>query len=531
MKRLIPLLALFFARPVAAGTCQKVEVSFKPVPHLQLAVWIEDGNGKFIDTIFMTRSTGALGLGNRPGDARFKSAYRWPYGRREMVLPIWAHAHGKHYPYVIMGGSKGVDPHDDSIGYHEAYSSTEPFYCAPSNQPLDAVSCASQFVGSKGVYQPGSFSFYPPRADLRTFSRLDSVDAQDFAAVNDVAAISGATPRGDELLQPPLQWSVPADLPNGHYVVKVEASLEGDFGDAPPHPSTPDFHQELRSFGHDILGQPSVVYAVPIVLDGLLRTATTDGWVGYGDWDGATGTIHPPDGTIADVDGSGAGRLLHVSDANGRWRVKVTTAGCDGCRPPAAPTALTARAADTTLTLSFAAPQYTDAFDQPIRYEIRYQPERPLDDASFASGIPADQPPLPAAAGQQQTATLTGLKGQTLYYVGVRAINTCGQPGPGSFTSATTVAQRFVTLHGCFIATAAYGSPMANDVALLRRWRDLDLLPSPLGRLFVASYYALSPPLAGAIDSDERLRGAAREALRPLVALARGWLLSEHHAP
>ena len=95
------------------------------------------------------------------------------------------------------------------------------------------------------------------------------------------------------------------------------------------------------------------------------------------------------------------------------------------------------------------------------------------------------------------------------------------------FASATTGKQEFVTLHGCFIATAAWGSPMESQVALLRRFRDRALLTSPLGRLFTAVYYTQSPPLAAAIAGDERLRGLARRALSPVVTLARAWLLFE----
>jgi hypothetical protein len=50
--------------------------------------------------------------------------------------------------------------------------------------------------------------------------------------------------------------------------------------------------------------------------------------------------------------------------------------------------------------------------------------------------------------------------------------------------------------------------------------RDRVLLTNPLGRLAVASYYALSPPIAGAIASDERLRAGARALLRPIVDAA-----------
>ncbi|MGZ3443646.1 MAG: hypothetical protein ACXVDD_29190, partial [Polyangia bacterium] len=346
---LAPLLVLLAGAPARPdGSCRLVEVNFLPAAHLQIAVWIEDADGNYVDTAYVTRSTGALGLANRPGNALFKSAYRWPYGRREMVMPVWAHKRGKQYPYVTMGGSQGIDAHDDSIGYHEAYSSTENFYCPPSNVPLDAVSCASQFTGSKGTYLPGVFSFYPPRADLSTFGSFDSPDARDFATQNDLSAISGATPPGGLLLSPGVRWAVPTTLPNGQYFVKVEVSLEGDFNSANTHSPLPDYNQELRSFGKNPFGQPSVVYAVPITIDGTPQTGITDAAIGYGDWDGATGTMHPIDGTITDgTAGTGVGRLDHVTDADGTWRVKAFANGCTGCLAPAPPGALTATPGDT----------------------------------------------------------------------------------------------------------------------------------------------------------------------------------------
>jgi hypothetical protein len=511
----------------AQEVCRLVDVQLQPAAHLQIAVWIEDSKGNFVDTVYVTRSTGALGLGNRPGNALFKSAYRWPYGRRVMVLPVWAHAHGKQYPYVIMGGERGADPNDNSVGYHEAYSSPENFYCPPSSLTLDATSCASQFVGSKGVFQPGSFSYYPPRADLRQFNQNDSNDARSFAGLNDIAAVSGATPPGDQLFDD-IHWAVPSTVPSGTYVVKVEASLEADFNEANNHPSLDDGNRELNSFGQNIFGQPSIVYAVPILVDGSAQIGTTDGWAGYGDWDGQSGTLHPPDGTISDAPGSGVGRLGQVTDADGTWRVKAFASGCQGCRPPAPPGSVQASASDTKITLDFVAPASTDAYDRARRYEIRYQPRVPLDDGSWSSGIPADRPPAPGAAGVNQEAKITGLKALTTYSVGIRAINACGQAGPGAYVMTSTQKQQFAVLHGCFVATAAYGSAMQPDVALLRQFRDGALLGSPLGQLAVASYYALSPPLARAIASDERLRAAARRALAPAVALARGWLLYKH---
>jgi tetratricopeptide (TPR) repeat protein len=72
---------------------------------------------------------------------------------------------------------------------------------------------------------------------------------------------------------------------------------------------------------------------------------------------------------------------------------------------------------------------------------------------------------------------------------------------------------------GCFIATAAYGTPLALEIGVLRNWRDQRLLLSPWGKRFVTGYYRMSPPVADFISTRPALKYLTRGVLTPLVKL------------
>lgn len=69
----------------------------------------------------------------------------------------------------------------------------------------------------------------------------------------------------------------------------------------------------------------------------------------------------------------------------------------------------------------------------------------------------------------------------------------------------------------CFVATAAYGSPVAAEIVALSRFRDEILGPSRIGAELVRLYYLVSPPLASFIAGRERLRTLVRSLLAPIV--------------
>jgi outer membrane protein assembly factor BamB len=72
----------------------------------------------------------------------------------------------------------------------------------------------------------------------------------------------------------------------------------------------------------------------------------------------------------------------------------------------------------------------------------------------------------------------------------------------------------------CFIATAAYGTPMAEEIEILREFRDEYLLTNPLGQAFVDFYYGISPPMAKFITEHPSLKPIVRAGLAPAVALS-----------
>lgn len=72
----------------------------------------------------------------------------------------------------------------------------------------------------------------------------------------------------------------------------------------------------------------------------------------------------------------------------------------------------------------------------------------------------------------------------------------------------------------CFIASSAFESPFAPEVARLQRWRGEVLLRTVAGQTFVRLYYRHSPVFARFLDRFPVLKPLVRAALRTFINLA-----------
>ncbi len=536
---LAPLLAIVDAGLATAETseCVNVKVELTPTSSLQLVAWLEKADGTFVDTLYITAKTGIYGMGNRPGRFDFNSGPypdpakgiddMWPYGKRITTFPVWAHRHGMTWPLVIF-----QDGAENNLSHSIAQSSVEvtPPYCRPismdgnpqcwnsSDKTIwDTGTCATRVFTDKGKFSATETSLYPPRADL-TVQDEDSPSVAMYKMMNPFDAVSRATPVGGEPLT--ITWPVPADVPAGDYVVWIEASKAFDFNgtyNATTYP--PPSNISYSSCGQPYRGQPSVVYKVPVTISGDQSVQIATGYAGYGDPDGASGVVNVPDSTITtDTPGSGALRLQLTSDNGSMFRVRVSNNPQFDYAIPGAPTSFaTTKIEGTTVTLQFAEPGDDGLVGTVAGYDIKLRANEEITEDNFGDSMSVIANVTPVAPGHMATVQLEGLLPETDYYVAVRAYDDCHNSSAITVTKFTTADRIAGTVDACFIATAAYGSLMANDVADLRHVRDSLLSKTIFGELAIETYYTFGPAVAGVVGESDMLRATARSVLSPLI--------------
>jgi len=503
----------------AAEQCRVIDVDLQPTDQLQMVAWLEDAQGNYVETMFITDAVGRRGLGNRPGRSDFNSGPMWPYGRRISTFPIWSRRQGLTFPLVVFQNRR-----EDDLSHPFNQSSTEAFFCRPlrvGETGWDTATCPSMVYTDKGKLDAAQTSYYPPREDVARVDGLDDEGVSTYGALNPYDSVSQATPVAD--LPFTVSWPIPAGLPTGNYVLWMEVAKEFDHNStysvaARPSPVGIAF----GDFGLPYQGQPSVVYAVPFEIGTSMTIAETSTYAGYGDPDGFDGNVRPPDSTItATVPGSGAARILLRADGSDTYRLRVTARPEDDAQAPEAPTELTVPiTSQSTATVTFVAP--SDNSGKVTGYDVRYRAIDPITEANFESSALVTTPLTPDDPGQIQDFQITGLLPETTYYVAVRAFDSCRNLGAITTARFTTPARGTGEVDACFVATAAYGSLLANQVQPLRQFRDGFLRRSVLGELFVETYYTVGPAFATVVEHSDPLREAARDGLGPIIDLVRG---------
>lgn len=611
--------------PQPGDTPRILEFRFTPVRRAQVALWIERTSPTpLFQTLRLTEAVARRGIGNRPGATQMNSGFRWPYGRREGVLPVWAHrrvAAGElTFPRVIFrdrtsegAASQAPAGHFPGAPYRD---NPDDYFClsfrqASTNEErrreaLDAVSCASTFNSDKGRYitsddvaanysEPmqvdptsgtmrplSASSLYPPRRDVECPAENcgNHPDVSNYAtdaasAMPEIDLVSTATLADREQS---ILFTVPEEWPEGEYVAYLEINVEGDYTDhevggehpipdyATPQAPAGSWDSWAISTGYPYRGQPSVVYAVPFGLNHA-RTYSVSEPAYQGSIDGNDDDVlHPLDGSIVDdpigAPGSGADRLIAGSGGE-RFAVRVQTTEffgactadtdceepqtcdpeshlcalsyCAGNVPPSAMQDLNVEPVPDEKHshqwghMSFSVPSEERGIQ---RYDVRVSTSPITDEDSFLAGVPANAAaidtvelviPTAGSAGDSVAVDFGGLMPQTRYYVGIRAIDVCNAPGPIASASLETTPIHFTTVSPCFVATAAYGSPLANEIGSLRRFRDRHLMNNALGRSLVSAYYSVGPSWAAEIREHESLRTMTRWALSPIVHFV-AWL-------
>jgi hypothetical protein len=438
------------ADPTGASAARAIVFRFTPTERAQIAIWVEEANGTFLKTVALTQAVSVYGIGNRPGAAQMNSGYHWPYGRREGVLPIWAHRRA-NAPDVPGQFPRIIFQHRTSEGWASRScedSTLDTYFClsftaeSTRKDELDATSCASRFNSDKGriltptdvaagYWEPATvasqairrplelFSLYPPRRDFTACDLAggmppcsggssgckDHPDAPLLAvkarqAMPDIDVVTTATPPAG--IEQALMFSIPDGWPPGSYVAWMEVNTEGDYNptfndDVLPTPQSPDWDSWAMGYGYPFRGQPSVVFRVPFTVGASDRfwTAQPEGFGSVDGTDSNAGEMHAMDGTITDdpigASGSGADRLRLAGNAS--YRLEVEVRECEEHMPPGSPLELQAepvtdpKHAHQWGHLNFLAPASERAV---ARYDVRYSTSPILQDdpESFIRGLP-----------------------------------------------------------------------------------------------------------------------------------------------
>lgn len=123
---------------------------------------------------------------------------------------------------------------------------------------------------------------------------------------------------------------------------------------------------------------------------------------------------------------------------------------------------------------------------------------------------------IDAVAGGTISATLPAL---TPGYATLSAVSPAVMPA-GAPRVCTAISAPVNGDSRCFIATAAFGSPLHPYVRVLREFRDMYLLTNKPGQWIISIYYGISPPFAEIVSESPVLKAIVKILLIPVIILS-----------
>ncbi|MGV8123531.1 MAG: CFI-box-CTERM domain-containing protein [Candidatus Xenobiia bacterium LiM19] len=185
---------------------------------------------------------------------------------------------------------------------------------------------------------------------------------------------------------------------------------------------------------------------------------------------------------------------------------------------------------ETAVRLTWVATGNNEYTGQAASYELRFSNEPIETEEEWNNAAPLAELPTPKQSGELEEFTTPMLLAGTYYFaLSARSSDGLLSPWASAMAVLTTGYQPDTSCNGwiesagssgksgCFIATAAFGSPVDPHVMTLRHFRDTRLLTNLPGRTFVSFYYRISPPIAALISRSQALRTATCILLLPVV--------------